>query len=134
MTSIQLPVRRGVIGLLRRRDEYLMIRRADGVAKPGTWCFPGGHVESGETPRRAVQRELFEELGILVQPTRRLGAIRVLDSRHILVVWRVDHIGGEFRLADKEIADMRWVRVEEIRSIRPGLPSNDRVMEMLAVP
>jgi len=109
-----------------------MIRRADGVAKPGTWCFPGGHVEAGETPRRAVRRELLEELGIQVEPTQRLGAIRVLDSRHILVVWRVNHVAGEFQMAQKEIAEMRWVPLEHIPSIEPGLPSNHRVLEMLA--
>jgi 8-oxo-dGTP diphosphatase len=120
-----------VIGLVARGDEFLMIRRADGVAKPGTWCFPGGHVEAGETPRRAVQRELLEELGIVVQPTQRLGAIRVLDSRHILAVWRVHHVSGEFRIARHEIADMRWVALQDIRCIQPGLPSNGRVLEML---
>ena len=124
-------VRRGVIGILSRGDEYLMIRRADGVAKPGCWCFPGGHVEPGETPRQAVGRELREELGIIVSPTRRLGAIRVLDSRHILVVWHVVHVSGDFQLAHKEVADMRWVALEQIRSAVPGLPSNDRVLEML---
>lgn len=124
-------VRRGVIGILSRGDEYLMIRRADGVAKPGCWCFPGGHVEPGETPRQAVGRELREELGIIVSPTRRLGAIRVLDSQHVLVVWRVEHVSGDFQLAFKEIADMRWVRLDQIRAAYPGLPSNDRVLDML---
>ena len=125
-------VRRGVIGILSRGDEYLMVRRADGVAKPGCWCFPGGHVEPGETPRQAVGRELREELGIVVSPTRRLGAIRVLDSRHILVVWQVVHVSGDFQLALQEIADMRWVGLEQIRTTYPGLPSNDRVLDMLS--
>ena len=124
-------VRRGVIGILNRGDEYLMIRRAEGVAKPGCWCFPGGHVEPGETPRQAVGRELYEELGIIVSPTRRLGAIRVPDSWHVLVVWHVVHVSGDFQLAHKEIADMRWVRLDQIRTALPGLPSNDRVLDML---
>ena len=131
MKSRNNRVLRGVIGILNRGDEYLMIRRADGVAKPGCWCFPGGHVEPGETPRQAVRRELHEELGIIVSPTRRLGAIRVLDSRHILVVWHVVHVSGDFQLAHKEVADMRWVALEQIIAAVPGLPSNDRILEML---
>lgn len=126
-------VRRGVIGILNRGPEYLMIRRADGVAKPGCWCFPGGHVEPGETPRQAVGRELFEELGIRVSPTQRLGAVRVMDSRHILVVWRVHHVDGDFQIARKEIAEIRWVPGEQIHSIHPGLPSNLKVLEMLGL-
>ena len=126
-------VRRGVIGILSRGDEYLMIRRADGVAKPGCWCFPGGHVERGETPRQAVGRELYEELGIHVRPMQRLGSLRVLDSRHILVAWRVEHVNGDFHIAQKEIAEIRWVPGDQIRTLHPGLPSNERVLEMLGV-
>lgn len=125
------PVRRGVIGILERDSRYLMIQRAAGVSKPGTWCFPGGHVEPTETSRRAVIRELAEELGIAIQPLARLGAVRVLDSRHILAVWRVDHVGGDFRLAEKEIADLRWVSVDQIATISPGLPSNAMVLGLL---
>ena len=32
--------------------------------KSGLWLPPGGHVEDGEEPRRAVEREAMEELGI----------------------------------------------------------------------
>jgi 8-oxo-dGTP diphosphatase len=31
--------------------------------KSGLWLPPGGHVDAGEDPRRAVEREAFEELG-----------------------------------------------------------------------
>jgi mutator protein MutT len=126
-------VRRGVIGILRRGDEYLMIRRADGVAKPGCWCFPGGHVETGETPCQAVGREIFEELGIHVRPIERLGSVRVMDSRHVLVAWRVEHVGGDFRVAQKEIAEIRWVPGDQIRTIHPALPSNESVLKMLGI-
>jgi 8-oxo-dGTP diphosphatase len=32
--------------------------------KSGLWLPPGGHVEDGEEPRRAVEREAMEELGL----------------------------------------------------------------------
>lgn len=124
-------VRRGVIGVLRRADSLLMVRRAAGVAKGGFWCFPGGHVEAGETPRMAVVRELWEELGIRVDPLRRLGAVRVHDSRHVLAVWQVTCAGCAVQPAAAEIADWRWVPIAELRSLNPGLESNGAVFEML---
>lgn len=126
-------VRRGAIGVLMRGSEYLMIRRADGLPKGGYWCFPGGHVEPGETSRQAIVREVLEELGVTVEPSKRLGAVRVVDPRYILVAWRLVHLGGAYRPAAAEIAEIRWVQAEDLRSVRPSIGSNARVFEMLGV-
>lgn len=126
-------VRRGVIGVLAQADAFLMIRRADGVPKGGTWCFPGGHIEAGETARVAIVREIAEELGLLVEPLDRVGSVQVPDSRHILAIWRVGRIGGEIRPDVREIAEVRWLTPAEIRNIVPALPSNERVLALLGV-
>lgn len=126
-------VRRGAIGILGRGREYLVVRRAEGIAKGGYWCFPGGHVEPGETSRQAVCRELAEELGLDVRPASRLGSIRVLESMHVLVAWRVVKIGGELRPARSEIAETRWLTPSAIRNLEFGLVSNLRVLQMLGV-
>jgi len=125
-------IRRGVLGILERDKKFLMVRRAPSVPKGGAWCFPGGHVEPGETSRRAVVREMAEELGITVAPTQRVGAIRVPESGYVLVAWRVQHTGGSFHLAEEEISEMRWLPLSRIGEITPGLASNVIVARMLA--
>lgn len=40
--------------------EYLLLR----YDETGHWDFPKGHIESGETEKKALQREVFEETGI----------------------------------------------------------------------
>lgn len=117
--------------MLMRNNRYLMIRRAPGVAKPGMWCFPGGHLEKGETSRIAVERELAEELGLLVRAEKRVGSVRVLDSRHVLAVWLVSHIGGEMRLAEAEISETRWLTPQEVLTIPHSIPSNKHVLHLL---
>ncbi len=126
-----ISIRRGVIGIVKSRGRYLIIQRAAHVARGGYWCFPGGHVERGETSRQAVQRELQEELGIVVIPEQRLGAIRLSELGYILVVWRVTHLSGEITPAPHEIACTRWATAEEIRQTTMGLPSNLEVLAML---
>ncbi len=125
-------VRRGVIGIIARDETYVMIRRAPGIAMGGYWCFPGGHVERGETSRQAIRRELAEELGIEVVPTERVGSVRV-GTQYVLAVWRVRHVRGELTIAKSEIAEAGWFTPSEIRTIRPTLPSNERVLQMLGV-
>ena len=122
---------RGVIGVISRRDRHLLIRRAIGVPKGGHWCFPGGHVERGETSRRAVTRELAEELGITVVPIARIGAIRVSESGYVLVIWRVRYVSGSIALAPAEVADVRWCTPCQARSMRQCLASTASVLELL---
>lgn len=127
----RVRVRRGAIGVLRHGPRYCMVQRASGIPKGGFWCFPGGHIEPGETSRDAVKRELSEELGIEVETVERVGAVRVLDTNHVLAVWIVKRIGGVFRPAPAEIADVRWLTADEILTIPQTIPSNERVLKML---
>ncbi|WP_114522128.1 (deoxy)nucleoside triphosphate pyrophosphohydrolase [Altererythrobacter sp. ZODW24] len=47
----------------------LLHRRPEGKAHAGLWEFPGGKVETGESPRCALVREIAEELGLTLFET-----------------------------------------------------------------
>lgn len=50
--------------LVRGDGRVLLAQRPEGKPMSGLWEFPGGKVESGETPAIALARELSEELRI----------------------------------------------------------------------
>lgn len=50
-----------VVALSRYRGQLLLSRHKTRT----TWEGQGGHIEAGETPLQAMQRELFEECGAL---------------------------------------------------------------------
>lgn len=53
-----------VAALIRREGRLLICQRRGSDRHALKWEFPGGKVEPGETPRRALERELGEELRI----------------------------------------------------------------------
>jgi len=55
------------VALVDADGRVLLAQRPAGKAMAGLWEFPGGKVNPGETPERALIRELAEELGIDVE-------------------------------------------------------------------
>src|SRR5690348_7019902 len=53
--------------IINDKNEVLLAERPKGKRLPGKWEFPGGKVESHESPEQALVRELHEELGIEVK-------------------------------------------------------------------
>lgn len=56
------------IAILYQEDKFLMQLRDNipGILYPGYWGLFGGHLEDGETPDAAIQRELMEEIGYTI--------------------------------------------------------------------
>lgn len=53
--------------LVDEDNRILIQRRPPGKQMARLWEFPGGKIETGETPEAALVRELEEELGITVE-------------------------------------------------------------------
>jgi 8-oxo-dGTP diphosphatase len=70
---IHKPVITVAGSLLLDERKFLVARRAGHERHPGTWEFPGGKLESGETYQSAIVREMEEELGWLVRAGSSLG-------------------------------------------------------------
>jgi 8-oxo-dGTP diphosphatase len=94
------------------RGRLLLARRAAEV-EHGKWDLPGGFVEEGEDPCETVVRELREETGLEVEPTRFFGIWMDVygdgdDARSTLnLYWLARAVAGDPVAAD-DVSELRW--------------------------
>ena len=102
---------------------FLIAQRQKGKHLQDYWEFPGGKLETGESPWQALQRELREEINIL--PTRAAPFMRVYyryPQRNVLLdTWMIEEYSGE--VAARERQALRWIAVSESDQYR--LPPAD---------
>lgn len=60
------------IGIVEKEDKILLVKRERGDF-PGLWAIPGGKVEECEHIDTAIEREMFEEIGLKMKFKELLG-------------------------------------------------------------
>lgn len=92
----------------------LITKRKSQQVLGGRWELPGGKIEPDESPQDAVIRELFEEVGIHVQPTQPLPAVEhTYDHAHIVLLpFICRRVAGLPRPI--EVQDVRWARLDQL--------------------
>lgn len=105
-----------VAGILCRDDHVLIAQRPLNKHQGGRWEFPGGKQETGETALLALQRELQEELGIVVEAAEPFLQVshRYPEKQVELAFWRVTDFQGEPEGREGQV--LRWVRRAELHS------------------
>lgn len=103
------------VGVVRDGDgNILLTQRAKHAHQGGLWEFPGGKLEADESVLQALQRELFEEVGIGVQSARPLIKInhRYPDLHVLLDVWQINEFTGAAQACEGQA--MRWVSPRDL--------------------
>lgn len=123
-----------VAGVLRDTTaRVLLAQRQPGKHLAGSWEFPGGKCEPGESPRSALHRELLEELGIDVCEVERLIAVpwRYAEKSICLDVYNVLKYHGIPH--GREDQALRWSAVSDLLEI--PMPDADKpVLTALRLP
>lgn len=88
-----------------QNGKVLLVRRSMDPGR-GSWCFPGGFMELGETPQAAAARECREESGLEVEITDLVDVYYYEDFRGsgVVLMYQGHVIGGELQ-ANPDEAD-----------------------------
>jgi 8-oxo-dGTP diphosphatase len=106
------------VGVLRDgAGRVLIAQRPNGKHAAGFWEFPGGKLQSGESPLQALCRELAEEIGIQVSAATPLMSFRHDYPERVveLRVFEVSQYSGEPHGLEGQA--LRWVSVDELDSV-----------------
>lgn len=96
----------------------------------GQWEFPGGKVESGETPQQALIREIQEELDVKIEVGELIDTIEYdYPTFHLSMdCFLCVVVDGEIILKEAEAA--RWLDKDELYSV-DWLPADIALIEKL---
>ncbi len=118
--------------LIDTDGRILLAQRPEGKALAGLREFPGGKVESGETPEACLIREMEEELGITTKPdclAPLTFASHTYERFHLLmplfICRRYQGIPS-----GREGQAIKWVRARDLRDY-PMPPADEPLIPIL---
>ncbi len=123
MTAVRVSLV-DVYPVRQQRDQLqlLVLRRAPGGPRPGTFEAVHGHIDPGETPAIAARRELLEETGLRPERLYNLSRVELFfqaqaDEVSLVPVFvaMTEHAGQIALSAEHDEA--RWLPFEEARAM-----------------
>lgn len=122
-----------VAAVIRDQDKIFATQRGYGEFKDG-WEFPGGKIESGETPQQALIREIQEELDTEIEVGK---LIDIVEYDYPTFHLKMHCFWARIKKGDlilKEHEASKWLTKETIHSVE-WLPADlgliDRIEELL---
>lgn len=103
-----------VCAVVYQEGKVFIAQRKRNKSNPGEWEFPGGKVEIGETPEKALKREIKEELGVGIRIIEKIAEVESTDRRR-----GIELIGYsvEFETLPLDSTDhdqLKWVDINEL--------------------
>jgi len=121
--------------IFNENNQVLLGKRSpDEEVFPGLWGIPGGRVEFSDTEPHVIEkniaREVSEEFGIVIKPTRYLTSNFSKDGGKLYLIFVGEYVSGIPKpLEDTD--EVRWFGVEECNSLEMTPHTLDNIHEAI---
>ncbi len=112
-------MKHAVAVVIKKNGRFLLIKRAKKGEAEDFWCPITGAVEDGETQEQAVVREASEEMGIRVEPIKKIWECLTHDGDYRLHWWQVDLMDEHITQNPEEVKEYTWATVSQMGDIEP---------------
>lgn len=118
-----------VAAIIKDGEKIFATQRGYGEFKDG-WEFPGGKIETGESPEEALIREIKEELNVKIDVHELFDTVEYdYPDFHLTMHCYISSLKtGEIVLNEHE--DARWLAKGELDSVE-WLPADEGLIEKL---
>ena len=103
-----------VAGIIINQNKILIGKRKDKDIGGGKWEFPGGKIEIGETNSEALERELYEELGISVKIGKELMNYEHMFKTTIYNISFMEIIDYDGEIRNNAHSEIKWVKFSNL--------------------
>lgn len=116
--------------IIYKDGKFLVARRNINEKLSGMWEFPGGKVEEGETLEQCLEREILEELNLVVKCGKKLAS-SIYSYEHgkfEIVALEAEIISGKIKL--KVHDEIKWVNCKELNDL-DLLPADKEMLDFI---
>jgi 8-oxo-dGTP diphosphatase len=118
--------------LLKKSNKVLITSRPKGKFLSGYWELPGGKLLTQESFEDCAVRELYEEIGVIIEKEN-LDNIDLVTHRYknniiIIMIYLVEFWTGKIRLKEKQ--HLCWLNRKEIKQFK-YLPGSQLVFDRI---
>ena len=103
-----------VAGIVINQNKILIGKRKDNDIGGGKWEFPGGKIKVGETNSEALERELYEELGISVKIGKELMNYEHVFKTTIYNITFMEITDCEGEICNNAHSEIKWVKFSNL--------------------
>ena len=97
----------------------------------GDWEFPGGQIEEGETIPQGLEREVYEETGVVVKTKSLIGIYSNIGKPPIVNMdFLCEYVSGDPKTSNESV-EVKWVNREEALNLVERKAIQARLKNML---
>lgn len=120
--SIHEQIPRVGVAVIIIKDDTVLIGHRITSHGAGTWQFPGGHLEFGESLEECAIREVQEETGLAIINIKQAAFTNDIfetEQKHYVTLFMMaNYVSGEPKVMEPEkCSEWKWVSWDELQQI-----------------